>query len=69
MVYWAGALTKRVFRILQIVQIVANNPCTYSRADLAERFQVSERMIQKDLDMIRHGLKLELGRKGNGYYF
>lgn len=61
--------TKRVSRILQIVQLIANKPCTYSRADLAERFQVSERMIQKDLDMIRHGLKLELSRKGNGYYF
>ena len=40
--------TKRTARILEIVQLVAGNPRRYRRADLAQRFEISERMIQKD---------------------
>ena len=49
--------TKRTSRILEIVQIIATAPRRYLRRHLAHRFEVSERMIQKDLDVIRHGLK------------
>jgi len=51
------------------VQIVATAPRRYLRRDLAARFEVSERMIQKDLDVIRHGLKLSLSHSPEGYYF
>jgi predicted DNA-binding transcriptional regulator YafY len=61
--------TKRTSRILEIVQIIATAPRRYLRRDLAARFEVSERMIQKDLEVIRHGLKLSLSRSPEGYYF
>lgn len=61
--------TKRTARILEMVQIIAINPSRYRRSGLAERFEVSERMIQKDFDVIRHGLKLALMKDENGYYF
>jgi len=61
--------TKRTSRILEIVQIIATAPQRYLRCDLASRFEVSERMIQKDLDIIRHGLKLLLLHSPEGYYF
>ncbi len=61
--------TKRTARILELVQLVATRPRHYRRADLAKRFEISERMIQKDLEIIRHGLKLGLCNDGDGYYF
>ena len=61
--------TKRTSRILELVQIIAVAPRRYLRRDLAERFGVSERMIQKDLEVIRHGLKLRLSHSLEGYYF
>jgi len=57
-----------VARILELIQIVMLRRRT-RRRELAERFEVSERMIQKDLDVVRHGLKLELRRDADGYYF
>jgi len=61
--------TKRTSRILEIVQIIATAPRRYLRRDLAQRFEISERMIQKDLEVIRHGLKLALLHSPDGYYF
>jgi len=61
--------TKRISRILEIVQRIAVNPRRWRRKDLAEGFEISERQIQKDLDVIRHGLKLPLLHCREGYYF
>jgi predicted DNA-binding transcriptional regulator YafY len=61
--------TKRTSRILEIVLMIASAPRRYLRKHLAERFAVSERMITKDLEIIRHGLKLPLGRTAEGYFF
>ena len=61
--------TKRIARVLEIVQMIAVAPHCYSRRDLAERFEISERMIQKDLDVVRHGLKLSLLHDGRRYFF
>ncbi len=61
--------TKRTARILEILQLIAIRPRHFRRADLARYFELSERMIQKDLDIIRHGLKLPLCNDGHGYYF
>lgn len=61
--------TKRVSRILELTQIIAMHPRTHLRRALAGRFEVSERMIQKDLDVIRHGLKLPLAHAPTGYFF
>ena len=60
---------KRTSRILELAQIIAVAPRRYLRRDLAARFELSERMIQKDLAIIRNGLKLPLLRDSNGYYF
>jgi len=61
--------TKRTSRILELVQIIATAPQRYLRRDLAHRFEISQRMIQKDLEVIRHGLKLPLLHSPKGYYF
>jgi predicted DNA-binding transcriptional regulator YafY len=61
--------TKRISRILELIQIIAARPGRFHRRDLAARFEISERMIQKDLDVIRNGLKLALGRSAQGYLF
>lgn len=61
--------TKRIGRVLELIQLIITGPNRYRRRDLAERFEISERMIQKDLDLIRNGLKLDLSRSLNGYCF
>ena len=61
--------TKRIGRVLELIQLITIGPNRYRRRDLAERFEISERMIQKDLDLIRNGLKLDLSRSMEGYWF
>ncbi len=61
--------TKRISRVIEIVQMIAVSPGRYLRRDLADHFEISERMIQKDLDIIRHGLKFELTHAPAGYIF
>lgn len=61
--------TKRVARVIQIVQMIATAPRRYQRLDLAEHFELSDSMIKKDLEIIRHGLKLALRSSRDGYYF
>jgi predicted DNA-binding transcriptional regulator YafY len=61
--------TKRLSRVLVLIQMIATSPRRYLRRDLAERFEISERMIQKDIEHIRHGLKLSLCHAPEGYYF
>ena len=60
---------KRVSRILEIIQMIAVFPKRYHRKDLAKRYEISERMISKDLQVIRHGLRLALQSSSQGYYF
>lgn len=68
---WPARLeeTKRVRRVLEIVQLVAVQPKRWLRRDLAERFELSERQIDKDLQLIRHGLLLSLRHSAGGYFF
>lgn len=61
--------TKRISRIVDITHRIAVNPRRYLRRDLAQEFEVSERMIQKDLEIIRHGLRLPLEHTSQGYFF
>lgn len=60
---------RRTARILDIVQLITNAPGCWSRKRLAERYEIGERMIQKDITIIRHGLRLELFHDGEGYAF
>jgi predicted DNA-binding transcriptional regulator YafY len=61
---------QRASRILEIVSRISARPRMWTRAGLANDFEVSERQITKDLDVIRHGLRLDLRYEhGGGYYF
>ncbi len=62
--------TTRIARILELVWLVSRDPRRWTRKALAERFEISERMITADLELIRHGLKFEINNvRGQGYYF
>ncbi len=61
--------TKRIGRVLQILQLIASQPRRWRRRDLAERFEISERQIDKDIELIRHGLVLSLRHSPEGYYY
>lgn len=60
---------RRTARILDLVQQIASQPRRWSRHELAAQHEVSERMIQKDLELIRYRLGLPLGHDGAAYYF
>jgi predicted DNA-binding transcriptional regulator YafY len=57
----------RFQRIWQIVECIAREPGK-SRRDLAERFALSERQVQADLNVIRAEMRLPLVRR-QGYRF
>lgn len=61
--------TKRTARILKIVLMIAASPRRYQRKNLVKHFEVSPRMIDKDLEIIRHSLLLPLDKDRSGYYF
>ena len=60
---------KRTSRVLTIVLMIATAPKRYLRKHLVEHFELSPRMIDKDLEIIRHGLRLPLAKDKAGYYF
>ena len=61
--------TKRVARILRLVTLIGNAPRLWTRSALSERLEISERQIDKDLEVLRHGLRCEIRRARSGYYF
>ena len=61
--------TRRTARVLEIIQFIATAPGHWSRKSLAEHYEISERMIQKDLELIRIRLGLALLHDGSGYSF
>jgi predicted DNA-binding transcriptional regulator YafY len=60
---------RRTARILEIVQQISISPGRWSRASLARHHEISERMIQKDIEIIRIRLGLKLIHDGQGYSF
>jgi predicted DNA-binding transcriptional regulator YafY len=58
---------RRVARLLGIITDIAD--CHQRRRALANRYEVSERMITKDLEIIRYGVGLPLAHGPDGYYF
>ena len=60
---------RRTSRILQIVHLIALRPGRYRARDLAQQFEISDRMVKKDIQIIRHGLRLALRPSRRGYYF
>jgi len=60
---------RRTARVLDMVQQIAVRPRYWTRKKLAEHYELGERMIQKDLGLIRVRLGLALRNDGEGYYF
>jgi len=60
---------RRTARVLEIVQQIATRPHYWSRRTLADYHEIGERMIQKDLELIRQRLGLPLRHEGGAYYF
>jgi predicted DNA-binding transcriptional regulator YafY len=61
--------TRRTGRVLDIIQFIAAAPGHWTRKLLAEHYEISERMIQKDLEIIRVRLGLALLHDECGYSF
>lgn len=60
---------RRVARLLRIIGWVGAAPHRWTRRALAEHLGVSERQIDNDLLIIRHGLCYEMGHNRGGYAF
>jgi len=60
---------RRTARILDIVQHIAVAPGRWTRKSLAAKYEVSERQIQKDFEIIRNRLNLDLRHDDDGYFF
>lgn len=61
--------TRRTARVLKIIQQISAAPGRWSRKALAAHHEIGERMIQKDLSLIRYKLGFDLRRDGEGYCF
>lgn len=60
---------RRTRRLLELTWLIANAPRQWNRKRLATRYEISERQITKDLDLLRHGLHFPIERSLEGYYF
>lgn len=61
--------TKRTARLLQIMLMVAAAPRHYRRRDFVKQFEVSGRMISKDIELISNITGFNLRGGKDGYYF
>jgi predicted DNA-binding transcriptional regulator YafY len=62
--------TTRIARVLDIIWRISTAPNYWTRKRLAQQFEVSERAITSDLQIIRHRLRFELtSERGKGYRF
>ncbi|MCC6629138.1 MAG: WYL domain-containing protein [Chloroflexi bacterium] len=61
--------TQRVGRLFEIYLLIAAQPRCWTRARLTDRYEVSERQIQQDIDELRHRLRADIRRTREGYYF
>ncbi len=60
---------RRTRRIVDLLLRIANQPHRWTRRALAAHYEVSEQQMDKDLQLIRHGLVMPLGHTRQGYYF
>lgn len=61
--------TRRTARVLEMISLISSGPRHWTRKRLAAKFNVSERQITKDLEILKHGLKFEIEHAREGYYF
>lgn len=60
---------RRTKRLLELSWLIANAPKQWTRRRLATKYEISERQITKDLELLRHGLHFSIERTLEGYYF
>lgn len=60
---------RRTCRVIDLILRVANQPQRWTRRALAEHYELSEKQIDKDLLLVRHGLRMTLRHSPRGYYF
>lgn len=60
---------RRTRRIVDLLLVITRQPRRWTRRRLAERYEVSEQQMDKDIQLIRHGLRMPLGHCSEGYYF
>ena len=58
--------TKRLARVLKVASLLTSRPRSWTRAGLATLFEVSERSIDRGLELLR-GLGYEITRTATGY--
>jgi predicted DNA-binding transcriptional regulator YafY len=61
--------TRRTTRLLDLVWRISSAPREWSRKRLAAQYEVTERQITNDLQVLRHGLHFAIERSPEGYYF
>lgn len=61
--------TKRVGRLLDTIVRIQTRPKAWTRKALAQAYEISERRVQEDLDILVHRLRLPLAHCRTGYYF
>jgi predicted DNA-binding transcriptional regulator YafY len=61
--------TRRTTRLLDLIWRISTAPRQWSRKRLADQYEVSERQITKDLEVLRHGLRFPIRRSADGYFF
>lgn len=61
--------TRRITRLLDLIWRIDAHPGRWSRAALAQHYEVSERQITKDLQILRHGLCMALIHERGAYRF
>lgn len=61
---------KRLARLVDLMLVLLLEPRKYNRRALAERYDVSERQITKDFELLREQLNLQIERdpQAGGYY-
>lgn len=60
--------TKRIARVIRLTALLTAQPRQYKRAGLATRYEVSERQIARDLELLR-GLGYAITSTPDGYMF
>ncbi len=60
---------RRTRRIVELLMLITRQPRRWTRRALAERYELSEKQIDKDVLLLRHGLRMPLRHSPDGYYF
>lgn len=60
--------TKRIARVLRLLNLLQSQPRRWTRAGLSREFEISERMLDNDLQLLRHGLGCVVRRTRTGYF-